>query len=155
MKPGEIIRTGITASAIAHLSIVTLVLFFTEVHPFGSVTAEPITVDLVSPAEVTPTPKKEEPPKREPSDTFDLSSKSAAPSAPAPAAPQQAAAPSQKQAALTSKQAAPSTPGPVSQEAAVQPQTPATSPVPAFVPPQPDLTLQYNVLLGQPPQPPP
>ncbi len=155
MKPGEIIRAGITASAIAHLSIVTLVLFFTEVHPFGSVTAEPITVDLVSPAEVTPTPKKEEPPKREPSDTFDLSSKSAAPSAPAPAAPQQAAAPSQKQAAPTSKQAAPSTPGPVRQEAAVQPQTPATSPVPAFVPPQPDLTIKYNVLLGLPPELPP
>src|SRR5258708_5956668 len=94
MKPGEIIRTGITASAIAHLSIVTLVLFFTEVHPFGSVTAEPITGDLVSPAEVTPTPKKEEPPKREPSDAFHLSSKSAAPSAPAPAAPRQASAPS-------------------------------------------------------------
>jgi hypothetical protein len=148
MKPGEIIRTGITASAIAHLSVVTLVLFFTEVHPFGSVTAEPIMVDLVTPAEVRPIPKREEPPKREPSDAFDLSAKSAAPSAPPPATPQQAAAPSQKQAALTAERS-------VQQQAAAQPQPPATSPVPAFVPPQPDLTIKYNVLLGLPPELPP
>ena len=30
-----------------------LVIFFTEVHPFGSVTAEPISVDIVAPEEVT------------------------------------------------------------------------------------------------------
>src|SRR5260370_38563202 len=113
MKPGEIIRNGITASAIAHLSIVPLVLFFTEVHPFGSVTAEPITVDLVSPAEVTPTPKKEEPPKREPSDAFDLSPKSPALSAPAPPAPHQPAAPPQKQARRTSTQPRHAPPAPV------------------------------------------
>ena len=80
MKPRLIIRTGITASAIAHLSVLMLMLFFTEVHPFGSVTAEPITVDIVSSAEVTPTPKKDEPlpePKPQPSDAFDLPSKSA------------------------------------------------------------------------------
>ena len=41
----QFIRTGIAASAIAHLSVLALVLFFAEVHPFGSVTAEPIAVD--------------------------------------------------------------------------------------------------------------
>ena len=44
--------TGITASAIAHLSVLTLVLLFTDVHPFGSVTAEPIAVEIVTPEEV-------------------------------------------------------------------------------------------------------
>jgi hypothetical protein len=159
------IRSGIAASAIGHLSILAMVLVFTEVHPFGSVTAEPITVDLVSPAEVNAPPKEEvppkpEPPKQEPSDAFDLSSKSAPPPPPAPApaaAPQEAAAPPQKLAALTPKQTAPLPAHPVKQPAAAQPQPPATSPAPApsFVPPQPDLTVKYNVLLGLPPELPP
>lgn len=153
------IRSGIAASAIGHLSILAMVLVFTEVHPFGSVTAEPITVDLVSPAEVNAPPKEEVPPKpepskHEPSDAFDLSSKSAPPPAPAPAAaPQEAAAPPQKLAALTPKQAAPPAAHPVKQPVAAQP--PATSPAPSFVPPQPDLTVKYNVLLGLPPELPP
>src|ERR1700685_1998587 len=114
MKPGQILGTGIGASAIAHLSALMLVLFFTEVHPYGSVTAEPITVDIVSPAEAPPDPKKEEPlpePKAKPSDTFDLPTKWEAPPAPAAApppaasppqaAPQPPAARQQQQAALT------------------------------------------------------
>jgi len=87
MNPGRFLRAGITASAAAHLLALMLVLFFTEVHRFGSVTAEPITVDIVSPEEAPPAPKPEEPPpelKLQPSDAFDLSSKSAP--APAPAA---------------------------------------------------------------------
>ena len=76
-----------------------MVLLFAEVHPFGSVTAEPIAVDIVSPAEVAP-PKDEEPtPTAQPSDAFDLSSKSAASSSPPPAAFPEAAAPPQQQAA--------------------------------------------------------
>jgi hypothetical protein len=124
-----------------------MVLLFAEVHPFGSVTAEPITVDLVSPAEATPIPKMEEPlppPKAEPSDAFDLSSRTAAASSPAPAIPPPTAAQPQKQAAL-------STPRPARQQANAQPQPPATSPLPAFTPPEPDLTIKYNVMLGLPP----
>jgi len=146
MKPRQIIPTGIAASAIAHLSVLTLVIFFTEVHPFRSVTAEPITVDLVSPAEATPTPNKEEPlpePKTKPSEAFDLSSKAAAPTSPAPAA-QQAAARPQQQAALS-----PSSPG--TQPAQAQPQPPSTSPLPAYTPPEPDLSIKYHVMLGLPP----
>jgi hypothetical protein len=135
MKPGEIIRTGITASAIAHLSVLMLVLLSTEVHRFGSVTAEPITVDLVSPAEATPTPKQEELPKADPSDAFDLSAQAAG-SGP-------------------SKQAALSTPNPVKQQAIAAPQPPSTSPSPAFVPPEPDLSVKYHVMLGLPPELPP
>jgi hypothetical protein len=146
MKPRQIIPTGIAASAIAHLSVLTLVFFFSEVHPFSSVTAEPITVDLVSPAEVTPTPNKEEPlpePKTKPSEAFDLSSKSAAPTSPAPAA-QQAAAQPQQQAAL-------STSSPGTQPAHAQPQPPSASPLPAYTPPEPDLSIKYHVMLGLPP----
>ena len=157
MEPRQIIRSGITASAIAHLSVLMLVLFFTEVHRFGSVTAEPITVDLVSPAEATPPPEKDKteeslpPAKAEPSDTLDLPSKSAASSASPPATPPPAPPQPQKQAAL-------STPPPVRQQPSAQPQPqpqsqpqpPATSPVPVYIPPEPDLSLKYHVLLGLP-----
>ena len=47
MEPLRFIRSGIAASAIGHLSILTAVLIFTEAHPFGTVTAEPITAGSV------------------------------------------------------------------------------------------------------------
>ena len=122
-----------------------MVLISAEVHPFGSVTAEPITVDLVSLDEATRIAKKEEPPPEpnaRPSDAFDLSSTSEPSSSPAPAATQEPAAQPQQQAAL-------STPHPVSQQAAAQPQPPSTSP--AFIPPEPDLSIKYHVMLGLPP----
>jgi hypothetical protein len=142
-----LIRSGIAASAIGHLSILTAVLIFTEVHPFGTVTAEPITVDIVSPDEAA---KKAEPiptPKTEPSDSFDLSSKSAPSSSPAHAAGATATPQPQKQAALS----APSVNRPQTQQANAQPQPPSTSPLPAYRPPEPDLSIKYHVLLGLPP----
>lgn len=145
MELRQILRTGITASAIVHLSVLMLVLFFTEVHPFGSVTAEPIAVDIVSPAEAMPTPAIPEPPppKAQPSDVFDLSSKSAASSTPAPAPAQEAAVRPQQQAAL-------STPRTSQQQAATQPQPQSTSPLPAYTAPEPDLSIKYHVMLGLP-----
>jgi len=111
-----------------------------------------------STSEANAAPPKPELPKQEPSDAVDLSSKSAPPPPPAPAAaPLEATAPPQKLAALTPKQAAPPATHPVKQPAAAQPQPqpPATSRAPSFVPPQPDLTVKYNVLLGLPPELPP
>jgi hypothetical protein len=82
-----------------------LVLFFSEVHRFGSVTAEPITVDLVPSNEVVQAPNKPEPPpepKTQPSDSFELPSKSTASSSPPSAAPPAAPpARSQEQAAAS------------------------------------------------------
>jgi hypothetical protein len=158
MKPRQLIPTGITASAIAHLSVLALVFLFTEVHQFGSVTAEPITVDLVSPAEATPPPKKEEPlpEPTKPSEAFDLSSKAAAATLPAPGA-QQAAAP-QQQAALSPSspgtqqaQPQPASRGTQPAQPQAQPQPPSTPPSPAYTPPEPDLSIKYHVLLGLPP----
>jgi hypothetical protein len=143
----RLIRTGIAASVLGHLLAVTMVLVSAEVHPFAPVPSEPMTVDIVTPDEV-PAPKPVElppEPKAEPSDSFDFSSKAAAAAAASPAAPEPAAAQPQKQ-----KQEAPPTARPVSQQAAVQ-APPPTSPAPAYTPPQPDLTIKYNVLLGLPP----
>ena len=44
----QIIPTDMTASALAHLSLLALVFLFSDVHPFGTVTAEPIAVDIVA-----------------------------------------------------------------------------------------------------------
>jgi len=147
MNPRQIIQSGITASAVAHLSVLTLVVLLTEVRPFNPVRTESITVDLVSPDQIKPTPKPEEPlslPKAQPSDAFNLAS---------PASP--AAAPASPPAAQ--QRGAPSPPGPKRQQAAAQPPTvklpPATaSPLPGYIPPEPDLTVKYHVMLGLPPE---
>jgi hypothetical protein len=143
VEPRRLIRSGIAASAIGHLSILTAILIFAEVHPFGAVTAEPITVDIVS-ADEAP---KQQPPKGEPSDSFDLSSKSAPSSSPEPAAPQPAAAQPPTQAVLST----PSADRQPAQQASVQPQPPPTSPLPVYRPPEPDLSIKYHVVLGLPP----
>ena len=121
MEPRQILKSGITASALAHLSCLLLVIFFAEVHPFSSVTAEPIAVDIVAPEDVAKAPEPELPPtpKEKPPDSLDLSSKpdssseadsaakAATASSPPPAAappagkPPPPAPPPQKQAALT------------------------------------------------------
>jgi hypothetical protein len=141
VEPLRFIRSGFAASALGHLSILAVVLVFAEVHPFASVTAEPIAVDIVSPEEAVQVPDKTEPePKSKSSDAFDLSAKSAPAGAPA-TVPPQAASPTLP---------APSSSPPDRPEAAAQPQAPSTSPVPAYIPSEPDVTIKYHVLLGLP-----
>jgi hypothetical protein len=128
-----------------------MVLIFAEVHPFGSVTAEPIAVDLVTSEEAAQVPEKPEPPKPEPSDAFDFSLKSAPSEAPAPA-PQPAPSPA------TPAAASPPSQSPDRREAVAQPQAPSTSPtspLPAYVAAQPDISIKYQVMLGLPPDLPP
>jgi outer membrane biosynthesis protein TonB len=156
----QILRSGITASAIAHLSFLMLVIFFTEVHPFGSVTAEPIAVDIVTPDEVAE--KAPEPlatSKPDTSDSFDLFSTTASGGSPPAAAqspsaaaqssasqqqatkPSQPTPPPQKQAALSQPKPAPS-PGPslapnAAGSAANPPPTPASNSEPRTSEPSP------------------
>ena len=137
-----------------------MVVVFADVHPFGSVTAEPITVDIVTPEEVPPAPKKEEPPKQKPSDAIDLSSKPAEPDPPAAAAAQQAAPPPQqqvtpppqKQAALTPQRPDRQSSPPPAAQAQPEPQPQPTSATPGYLPPEPDLSIKYHVMLGLPPE---
>jgi len=135
-------------------------LFFAEVHPFRSVTAEPVTVDIVSPEDAPPPPKieeKEEPvPELKPSSAFDLPAQAASANSP-PAAPQSSppaqatAAPKPQPPRPQSQQAALTSQPPATQPAAAaQPPTPASA-APGYAPPEPDLSLKYHVLLGLPP----
>jgi len=152
----RIIPSDITASAIAHLSLLTLLLLFSDVHPFGSVTAEEIPVEIVTPqdlAEKQESAEKQEPAepavaenKPEPTPTpqpdFSLLDRPVAASAPPPSAQLPTAAPPQKQAALATPTAAQS-------PAVAQPNSPAAAS--GYNPPEADLSIKYQVLLGLPP----
>jgi hypothetical protein len=157
VDPRRIIGSGITASAIVHLSFLVLVIFFSEVHPFSPVTAEPISVDIVTPNEVKSDPPP--PSKSEDSSAFDVPGK---PADPSPADPSPAANPVEASPAATQppSQQAQSDPPPaadVGQQATAptpQPQ-PAQQPSlaasqQAYVPAQPDLSVKYHVMLGLP-----
>lgn len=150
----RIIPSDITASAIAHLSLLTLFLLFSDVHPFGVVTAEQIPVEIVTPQEIAEKQVPAEPPVVEktpepvpaptPQPDFPAPDKPAAASAPPPLP---TAAQPQKQAAL----AAP----PAAQPQAAAPPQPQQTAAPAYKPPEPDLSVKYQVLLGLPPELPP
>jgi hypothetical protein len=119
--------------------VLVLVLLFSDVHPLGSVTAGPVAVDIVTPEEIPE--RKAEPavaPEKQPALDLSVQPAASSPPIPAPAAasPSEAAAPS------------PSPPPSASQTAAAQPATP---PPPAYVPPEPDLSVKYQVMLGLPP----
>jgi hypothetical protein len=146
----RIIPTDVTVSAIVHLSLVALLLLFSEVHEFGTVTAETMPVEIVASQDLPPDPAIEKKPEPAPTPTplpdFSLLEAKPSPSTPAqPAAKPQPAAP-QKQAALATASAPPPSAAPP--PPAAQPQRPAA---PAYKPPEPDLTIKYQVMLGLPP----
>ena len=146
----RIIPTDITASAIAHVSLLTLVLLFSDVHPFGAVTAEQIPVEIVTQQDLA---EKQAPPqqpvaenKPEPAPTpqpdFSLLDKPAAVSPPPPTVSPAPAARPLKQAALA-------TPGAAQPQPVAEP--PSQPAAPAYKPPEPDVSIKYQVLLGLPP----
>jgi outer membrane biosynthesis protein TonB len=123
------------------------------VHPFGAVTAEQIPVEIVTPQELAEQqappdePPAENKPEPAPSPQPDFSrlDKPPADTTPPPAPPAPAARP-QKQAALAAPRAAePQSP---SQQVVPPPSQPAA---PAYKPPEPDVSIKYQVLLGLPP----
>jgi outer membrane biosynthesis protein TonB len=162
LDPPRLIGSGIAASAVGHLSVAAIILILAEVHPFGAVTAEPMTVDLVSSAELPQAPQREEPTEEEnpaPSNTVELSSKPSPSSQPPSAVtPKPTAPPHQQQAqqSMPQQQAQQSTPAPgakASPAAPAEPPAPSSSAsAPGYIPAQPDLSLKYHVMLGLPPE---
>jgi len=159
------IRPGIMASALAHVSLLGLVILFSEVHPFGTVTAQSIAVDLVTPDEIAKpeeVARKDEnespspPPSPQlPKEDTPSPSEPAATASPPPAPPekqQDAVRPASRETAAGAQPQpppqAPSTPAPATPSPQQQAQ-------PAYTPPEPDLTVKYNVMLGLPEAPPP
>ena len=146
MELRRIIPSDITASAVAHVSLLTLLVLFSEVHPFGAVTAEQIPVEIVTPQDLAEkqTPGEQPPAenKPEPAPEPDVSLLEKPPAVAAPPQPPAPAVRPQKQAALAMPGAA--QPQPVAQ-------LPSQPAAPAYKPPEPDVSIKYQVLLGLPP----
>lgn len=166
MELRKIIRTDIAASAIAHLTLVALIIVISEVHPFHSAPAETVAVDIVTPEQVKQEEAKadekaeEKPPEPLPElklPNFDLTDKSDTTRKPEQA--KENAAPQAKQASHESQQKQPQPSKTAKQqEASAQPQAqqsqaqqpPPQAAPPAYRPPEPDVTIKYGVMLGLP-----
>jgi len=174
MQLRQLIQPGITASVLAHVLLLGLIVLFSEVHPFGSVTAEPIAVDLVTPEEVPKAQDEKHDEKQPDNDKLqlqipndDASTPAQQAASPPPSPPAAAAKPQQQRTARPDRQAAasaqpqPAQQQPAQQQAAQQP-TPSTPPPtqplapqqqqqqPAYTPPEPDVTVKYGGMLGLP-----
>jgi hypothetical protein len=189
MEPRKIIRTDIAASAIAHLTLVGLIVLISEVHPFRPAPPETVAVDIVTPEQVKQEEAKaeekaDEKAKQEPEPTPELRlpkldttdkaeaakpaakpqpspQQQASPEPPKPPQPQPSQAPKQREAAAQpqtpqqpTQQSQPQLPPQQQLPAQQQPQAmpqPQAAP-PAYLPPQPDVTVKYGVMLGLPPE---
>jgi outer membrane biosynthesis protein TonB len=154
MNLRQVIPTDVTASAIVHLTLLALLFLFSEVHQLGSVPAETIAVDIVTPQEMV---ENKPDPAPTPTPDFSLPDKPAMTPQASAATPQQSTPPPQKQAAPPAPAARPAR----QQSAAAQPQPPQPQPqpqpqpvpqAPAYTPPEPDLSVKYHVMLGLPPE---
>lgn len=141
LQPRLLNSAGIAVSIATHLAVLTVGLGYAAVRPLETTPVEPITVDIVTPDEVkqaiqhTPAPQQ-------PRAIIPDSSASDLQAAPSKAAasqqqPHPAMPPAADAAPTAAKQAALQTPA-----ATVQPAS--------WRPPEPDLTLKYQVNLGLP-----
>jgi hypothetical protein len=145
-------------SIAAHLTVLTVGLGYAGVRPFETVPVEAIAVDLVTPAELQEaareTPPKPTPPLEIPDLSIHDQPAAAAKPAPPPQSQQQQDPQQQAFPALRSN------PQADAKQAAIQPPSAAASPPPAapqpaasWRPPEPDLSVKYQVNLGLPARP--
>jgi hypothetical protein len=144
MEVRQFIPPGVTVSAIAHVSVLALVILFSQVHPFGAGTAEPIAVDLVTPDQVEQKPEPA-PTLQTPLPDVSQLTKPDQPAPPPPAAPQAAAPPPQPPAARPDRQEAA-----LSSQPQPPPPAPSATAALGYTPAQPDITVKYHVMLGLP-----
>ncbi|EHR03921.1 hypothetical protein [Bradyrhizobium sp. WSM471] len=159
MELRKIIRTDIAASAIAHLTLVALIIVISEVHPFHASPPESVSVSIVTPEQVKQEEAKaeekaDEKLKAKPPDPIpdlklpklDFSEKDNAAAAPKPEAKQQASPEAsqrkqpQPQPSQTPKRAANAQPQPQPQQP--QPQPSQSPPQATPQPPAPQLLPQ-------------
>lgn len=139
-------------SIVTHLTVLTVGLGYAGVRPFETVPVEAIAVDLVSPAEVKEATPETPPEPAPPLEIPDLSFREQ----PAAAAKSAVPAPAQQAAAMpATASAAPPTAD--AKQAALQPaaatSSPALQPASSWRPPEPDLSVKYQVNLGLPARP--
>jgi hypothetical protein len=142
----QFVRPDIALSVIIHLSLVAIVVVYTEFRPFRPVAADQVPVDIVIAGPDKKQPDPEPTPSPSPDfsmltrpDSLKVSSSSASPQPQQPAPSKPAPPQSQPPAQQASQQ-------PLPPQAAKPPQA-AT---PSYATPEPDLTVKYHVMLGLP-----
>jgi hypothetical protein len=142
--------SGLALSIAAHLTVLTVGLGYAGVRPFKTAPVEAIAVDLVTPAEVKEATPEAPPKPAPPLEIPDLSTKQQPAAASKPAAP-----PPPQQAAAMPAATAAAAPKAETKQAALQPAAAASSPAsqPSWRPPEPDLSVKYQVNLGLPVRP--
>ncbi|MGJ5135238.1 hypothetical protein [Bradyrhizobium oligotrophicum] len=164
MERWQFIRWGIAASVLAHLLIAGGIVVSTSVRPYELPKSDEIEVNIVDADEPQKTPEPVATPS--PSPTPDLvlpqpdpSALPAAAAPPPPSPPQDAretpnppmpATPAAKQPAQAASPKAVKTAAKAESKSAVKPAPPVPAPAPTYVPPEPDLTVKYGVMLGLP-----
>ncbi|MGJ4898985.1 hypothetical protein ACQR2B_28970 [Bradyrhizobium oligotrophicum] len=165
MERWQFIRWGIAASVLAHLLIAGGVVVSTSVRPYELPKSDEIEVNIVDADEPQKTPEPVATPS--PSPTPDLvlpqpdpSALPAAAAPPPPSPPQDAReapnppmqpAPAAKQPAQAASPKAVKTAAKAESKSAVKPAPPPVpAPASTYVPPEPDLTVKYGVMLGLP-----
>jgi hypothetical protein len=148
--------SGMAISIATHLTVLIVGLGYAGVRPFETVPVEAIAVDLVTPDEVKEAAQETPPKPTPPLEIPDFSTKDQ------PAASQPAPPPQSQQQQDPQQQASPaprSNPTADAKQAAIQPPA-AASPPPAapqpaasWRPPEPDLSVKYQVNLGLPARP--
>jgi hypothetical protein len=143
-------------SIVTHLTVLTVGLGYAGVRPFETVPVEAIAVDLVSPDEVKEATQETPPKPKPPLEIPDLSTTDQPAAAAKPAVPQ---APPQQSAQQPLPSTASATAMTDAKRAAIQPPPPAApsaaapQPVASWRPPEPDLSVKYQVNLGLPARP--
>jgi outer membrane biosynthesis protein TonB len=141
------IRADVAASAVAHLSLVALVVIYTEIRPFVTPPEVTVPVDVVVADEPEKKPDPQPTPQPSPSPDFSQLAKPASLDASSAAAPPPASPPP-KAAAPANRREAAAPPQPQPQASSAPAAAPAAPP--GYTPAQPDLTIKYHVMLGLP-----
>jgi hypothetical protein len=143
--------SGMALSIVIHLTVLTVGLGYAGVRPFETAPVEAIAVDLVTPAEAKEATPEAPPKATPPLEIPDLSAKEQPAAASTPAAappPQQAAAMPAPAPAALPKAAPPK--AEAKQAALPAAAAPPPAPQPSWRPPEPDLSVKYQVNLGLP-----
>ncbi|WP_315754477.1 MULTISPECIES: hypothetical protein [unclassified Bradyrhizobium] len=165
MERWQFIRWGIAASVLAHLLIAGGVVVSTTVRPYEIARTDEVAVDIVDADD----PQKTPVPTPSPSPELTLPPPAPSPS-PAAAAPPPAPEPAQPPVQEAKEMPKPPSPSPAQPQPSPMPPSkavktaakaeaksaakplppPVPAPAPSYVPPEPDITVKYGVMLGLP-----
>jgi hypothetical protein len=155
LQPRMLKPSGMAISIATHLTVLTVGLGYAGVRPFETVPVEAIAVDIVTPDEVKEATREPKPTPALEIPALSVSDQAAAAARPTPP-PQSQQQPDPQQQASTAPRSNPAE----AKQASIPPPSAAASQPPAapqpaasWRPPEPDLSVKYQVNLGLPARP--